>query len=351
VNPRPAAAQATNLLETRGLTVDFRRSRQAPLRAVDGVDLSLGRGETLGLVGESGSGKSTIAKAILGLVPITAGSVTFDGHDITRAGYKERRRLSADLQAVFQDPYSQLSPTRTIGDTLAEPVRVHEKVGRDVLRQRVAGMLAAVGLPASAGDRYPAQFSGGQRQRIAIARALMLSPKVVVCDEPTSALDLSVQAQVLNLLTDLQERVGVSYLLVSHDLAVVRLNAHRVVVLYRGQVMEAGPVDDVCLTPRHPYTQTLLEAAPVPNVKEQRERRLTRLAKAQGSPRANVGAGDANCPFASRCVYATEVCHLVRPVRELLPSGAEVACHHWREIDPQPSRVAIAAQTSAAEAR
>ena len=336
--------QPTALLETRGLAVQFKVRHKAPFRAVDGVDLTIRRGETLGLVGESGSGKTTIAKAILGLVPAAEGVISFDGQDITRAGYSQRRRLSADLQAVFQDPFSQLNPTRTIGDTLAEPVRVHKKLGRAELRQRVHDMLSAVGLPASAADRYPSQFSGGQRQRIAIARALMLDPKLVVCDEPTSALDLSVQAQVLNLLADLQERIGVSYLLVSHDLAVVRLTADRVVVLYRGQIMEEGPAEVVCHAPFHPYTQMLLDAVPVPDVETQRQRRAARA----GAPAVAVsGAGGAGsaCPFAARCAHATIECRTVRPVREVLASGAVVACHHWREIADRQTPARVEAQT------
>ncbi len=320
-----------DLLETKDLVVEFKARRKTAFRAVDGVDIKVGVGETLGLVGESGSGKTTIANAILGLVQPTEGTITFEGEDITQAGYRDRRRLSAGLQAVFQDPYSQLNPTRTIGETLAEPVRVHHKIGRAELSRQVAEMLEAVGLNAAAAERYPAQFSGGQRQRIAIARALMVKPKLVVCDEPTSALDLSVQAQVLNLLSDLQERTRVGYLLVSHDLAVVRLTADRVVVLYRGQVMEEGPADVVCATPLHPYSQMLLDAVPVPDVEVQRQRRIERAAptKPPSLPLADAGTG---CPFAARCVHATEICHTERPPRDVPDSGGVVACHHWRQI-------------------
>ncbi|MDQ4114350.1 MAG: ATP-binding cassette domain-containing protein [Actinomycetota bacterium] len=325
-----------SLLEVGDLSVEF-KSRRSTFRAVDGVDFTLSPGETLGLVGESGSGKTTIAKAILGLVPVAGGSITFEGQDITRAGYRERRRLSTDLQAVFQDPFSQLSPTRTILETLGEPVQVHKKVGRAELRQLVGDMLESVGMLASAADRYPAQFSGGQRQRIAIARALMLDPKLVVCDEPTSALDLSVQAQVLNLLAGLQERLSVSYLLVSHDLTVVRMTSHRVVVLYKGQVMESGPADVVCGSPQHPYTQMLLESAPIPDVKVQRAKRMARQQRAVEAQSITVDPKSLApaCPFANRCAFATDVCHTVRPEREVTASGATVACHHWRTI-PAP---------------
>lgn len=220
------------LLDVRDLTVDYpvRRAR-TPYRAVDGVSLSIAPGETLGLVGESGSGKSTICLSILGLAPVTAGTITFAGQDITRATRAQRRTIGKDLQVVFQDPYSSLNPARTAGQALSEPLEVHEKLPAAQRRDRVAQMLERVGLPPDAASRYPAGFSGGQRQRIAIARALMLSPRLVICDEPVSALDLSVQAQILNLLADLQRDLSVAYLFVSHDQAVVTYMASRIKVL------------------------------------------------------------------------------------------------------------------------
>jgi peptide/nickel transport system ATP-binding protein len=223
---------AGTLLDVRDLTVDYPVSRsRTSYRAVDGVSLSVAPGETLGLVGESGSGKSTICLAILGLAPVTAGTITFAGQDITRATRAQRRAIGKDLQVVFQDPYSSLNPARTVGQALSEPLEVHEKLSAARRRDRVAQMLERVGLPPDAASRYPAGFSGGQRQRIAIARALMLSPKLVICDEPVSALDLSVQAQILNLLADLQRDLSVAYLFVSHDQAVVMYMASRVTVL------------------------------------------------------------------------------------------------------------------------
>ena len=267
------------LLDVRGLTVEYAVGRQRPpLRAVDGVDLRIGARETVGLVGESGSGKSTIGRAILGLVPVAAGTVRFDGADITRASQRQRRSLSSELQVIFQDPYSSLNPTRSIGDTLAETLRAQR--GRSDVAARVRTMLERVGLPADAARRYPAHFSGGQRQRIAIARALMASPRLVICDEAVSALDLSVQAQVLNLLRELQHELGLSYLFISHDLAVVRHVSHRIVVLYRGQVVEQGRAADVYANPQHAYTQALLEAAPAPDPDVQRARREARLRRA-----------------------------------------------------------------------
>jgi peptide/nickel transport system ATP-binding protein len=262
-----------HILELRDLVVEFTRRRGAPpLRAVDGVSFDVRAGETVGLVGQSGSGKTTIGRAILGLVAPTAGSILFDGREITHAGFRERRALSAHLQVVFQDPYSSLNPTRKIGQTLAEPLTVHLKLGKEEIAERVREGLERVGLPAGAAERYPAQFSGGQRQRIAIARALMLSPRLVICDEPVTALDLSVQAQVLNLLAELQRELALSYLFIAHDLAVVRYLSHRIVVLNKGRVVESGPADEVYRRPTHPYTQALLAAAPVPDPAIQRGR-------------------------------------------------------------------------------
>jgi ABC-type oligopeptide transport system ATPase subunit len=263
------------LLEIENLCVHFKDGRRTT-RAVDNVSLTIAPAESLGLVGESGSGKSTIGRAIVGLVPVTSGSVRFNGRDITNATLARRRELAAEMQVVFQDPYSSLNPAKTIGQTLAEPLSVHGKLSRSERADRVAAMLQRVGMPVDAAARYPAQFSGGQRQRIAIARALMLRPKLVICDEPVSALDLSIQAQIMNLLADLQAELGMSYLFIAHDLAVVRHIAHRTVVLYRGQVMEAGDAEDVADHPRHPYAQALVAAAPMPDPDIQRARAAAR---------------------------------------------------------------------------
>lgn len=267
------------LLDIRELRVEFRgegRKRARSVTAVDGVNLYLSRGETLGLVGESGSGKSTIGNAILGLVRPTGGEIRFHGDDITFATSRQRRDLGQRLQVVFQDPYSSLNPSRTIGQTLAEPLRIVGRLPRSEIATRVSDMLAQVGMPPDTIDRYPADFSGGQRQRIAIARALVLEPEVVICDEPTSALDLSVQAQILNLLLDLQERFHVSYLFISHDIDVVRHMAHRAAVLFEGRVVEQGTVEQVTEHPRDPYTRRLLAAAPIPNPRQQARRRRSR---------------------------------------------------------------------------
>ena len=257
------------------LAVDYggHRSRGAH-RAVNEVSLDVAVGEAVGLMGESGAGKSTIARAVLGLVPVTSGKVFFAGKDITHASHAERKALARDLQAVFQDPSSSLNPARTVGSTLAEPLTAQGIRDRPAVRERVRVMLEKVGLPPEAASRYPAQFSAGQRQRIAIARALMLSPRLVICDEVVSALDLSVQAQVLNLLARMQADTQLSYLFISHDPEVVRHVCDRLVVLYRGRIVESGPVARVMSAPAHPYTAALLAAAPVPNPREQRARRL-----------------------------------------------------------------------------
>jgi oligopeptide/dipeptide ABC transporter ATP-binding protein len=322
-------ASASLLLEVRGLVVEFRLGRhRPPLRAVDGVSLAIAVREAVGLVGESGSGKSTIGRAILGLAPIKEGCISFAGVDITHAGYAERRRLSAYLQAVFQDPYSSLNPTRTIGQTLAETLRIHSWRRAEVA-QRVHAMLERVGLPPEAANSFPAHFSGGQRQRIAIGRALMVEPRLVICDEPVSALDLSVQAQVLNLLGELQNDLELSYLFIAHDLAVVRHLCHRIIVLYRGRVMEQGDADAVHRNPAHPYTKALLDAAPFPDPEEQRRRRAaraTRRADIASSPPENA------CPFVPRCPYAIDVCRTLRPELETTPDGSLVACHRWQQL-------------------
>jgi oligopeptide/dipeptide ABC transporter ATP-binding protein len=323
------APQSSSLLEVSALTVEFPRGRgRPPLRAVDGVSFEVGPRETLALVGESGSGKTTIGRAILGLVSAKQGRIAFRGEDITHAPYRRRRSLSAEMQVVFQDPYSSLNPTRTIGQTLVETLRVHTHERRDLVAEQVRLILGRVGLPSDAASRYPANFSGGQRQRISIARALIAQPTLVICDEPTSSLDLSVQAQVLNLLRDLQDEFGLSYLFISHDLAIVRHLSHRVIVLYRGRIMEYGDAATVYARPTHPYTRALLSATPLPDPEEQRARRRERTARADDSV---LSLGE-SCPFAPRCPHATDECRSVLPRLAATDSGTLVACHRWREL-------------------
>lgn len=267
----------SSLVEVRDLTVEFpgKGFRAAPFRAVHDVSLEIAAGETLGVVGESGSGKTTLGRAILGLAPIAAGTITFDGRDITHLERRDRRSIASDIQVVFQDPYSSLSPTMTIESILTEPLRANG-MAKPEARDKVGDLLERVGLPAAVRSRLPREFSGGQRQRIAIARALTLDPRVIVCDEPVSALDLTTQARVLDLLVDIQQRTGVAYLFISHDLAVVRYVSHRVAVLYRGEVVENGDAEQVTSHPEHPYTQRLLLAAPLSDPDAQRERRRQR---------------------------------------------------------------------------
>jgi peptide/nickel transport system ATP-binding protein len=267
----------SDLLEVHEVEVTYpgKGFRRPGNRVLKGVSLDIRPAETVGLVGESGSGKTTLGRGILGLAPVTAGSIKLNGREIANCTRAERRRLSSDLQVVFQDPYSSLNPAMTIGQILAEPLTVRD-LSKQAARARIAELLDAVHLPADSATRRPREFSGGQRQRIAIARALALEPKLIVCDEPVSALDLSTQARVLDLLLEIQERTHVAYLLISHDLAVVRHLSHRVAVMYRGEIVEWGDGEQVTAQPRHPYTQRLMMASPVPDPDEQAHRREQR---------------------------------------------------------------------------
>jgi ABC-type glutathione transport system ATPase component len=271
------------LLEVCDLVVEYpaKRRRQPAFRALKGVSLRVAPGETLGLVGESGSGKTTLGRAVLGLAPVAGGRITFDGRDITALPKRDRRALSKDVQAVFQDPYTSLNPSMTVGDILTEPLLV-SGASRAEAERRVRTLLDDVHLPADAANRLPREFSGGQRQRVAIARALSREPRLVVCDEPVSALDLTTQTRVLDLFVELQERTGVAYLFVTHDLAVVRYVSHRVAVMYRGEIVEDGDAAVVTTDPVHDYTRRLLLAAPVPDPARQAQRRADRHELARG---------------------------------------------------------------------
>ncbi len=267
----------TELLDINEVDVTYpgKGFRRPGHRVLKGVSLDIRAAETVGLVGESGSGKTTLGRAILGLAPVTAGSIKLRDREISSCSRAERRELASDVQVVFQDPYSSLNPSMSIGQILSEPLTVRD-VSKQAARARVAELLDAVRLPANTAERRPREFSGGQRQRIAIARALALDPKLIVCDEPVSALDLSTQARVLDLLLEIQERTQVAYLLISHDLAVVRHLSHRVAVMYRGEIVEWGDGEQVTSNPQHPYTQRLMMASPVPDPDEQAERREQR---------------------------------------------------------------------------
>ena len=316
------------------LVVRFRRRRRDPwVYAVNHVSLEIQPGETVGLVGESGSGKSTLGRALLGLVKVDHGTVRFDGADITHLTGRSRRLLSDHIQAVFQDPSSSLNPSFTVARSLAEPMRIRAHPSREELGRRIAEMLDRVGLSPALATRYPAQFSGGQLQRIAIGRALMTSPKVVVCDESVSALDLSAQAQVLNLLQRLQQESGVSFLFISHDLGVVRHICQQIVVMFKGQVMESGSAAAVSDEPAHPYTQALQLASPQPDPRRQRE--VHDRASVLPACAARIEDGNAGCPFAARCPMAMERCAIDRPALHWLADGRRVACHLY-EHGEQP---------------
>jgi peptide/nickel transport system ATP-binding protein/oligopeptide transport system ATP-binding protein len=259
--PQPNSVDARPLLEVRDLRVHF-PARPEPIRAVEGVSFTVGAGETVGLVGESGSGKTTIGKAIIKLVPPSGGQVLYGGRDILPLSEREFRPLRKELQMIFQDPFSSLNPRWTIGSIVAEPLEIHfPAMTKRERHDRVASLLGKVSLPAAAMRRYPHEFSGGQRQRIGIARALAVEPRFIVCDEPVSSLDVSVQAQIVNLLQDLQEELGLAYLFISHDLAVVQHISHRVLVMFRGQLVESADSEEIYRQPKHEYTRRLLEAA------------------------------------------------------------------------------------------
>ncbi len=318
------------ILSVESLSVTYPKASR---RALDCVDLRLLAGQTVGVVGESGSGKSTLGNAVLGLVPVEAGTIRLSDEDITAAPQSRRRQLSAKLQAVYQDPYSSLNPARTIGQSIAEGLAAQHSLRKSDVADLVAEVIAQTGLPQDCATRYPTHLSGGQRQRVAIARAVVGKPRVVVCDEVTSALDLSVKAQVLNLLQDLQRSYSLSLVFIGHDLPVVRHLSHRISVLYRGRVVEEGPAADVYDAPMHPYTRALLAASPVPDPQIQRQRRDRRRAATGVTPRHDTVAVDsAGCPFAPRCQHAVARCRQVTPALETWSREHSVACLRAAEI-------------------
>ncbi|MFV1959673.1 MAG: ABC transporter ATP-binding protein [Planctomycetota bacterium] len=314
------------LLVVEGLEVRY-STPQGPVHAVRGVDLALGTGETLALVGESGCGKSTLARAIVGLVRPAAGRIRLGGHDLvglSRSAWRPHRR---HLQMLFQDPYASLDPRMTVASILAEPLRVHAVASGAELERRVLDLMDAVGLDASLRGRYPHEFSGGQRQRIGLARALALEPDVLLLDEPVSALDVSVQAQVLNLLAALKREQGLAYLLIAHDLGVVRHLADRIAVMFLGRIVETADGERLLTGPRHPYTRALLSAALVPDPRRARRRREPVL---EGEV-ARLPTGAGGCAFRSRCPRARDRCAREGPRLDFPWAGHGVACHFPRE--------------------
>jgi peptide/nickel transport system ATP-binding protein len=301
--------------------------RVGAVKAVDGVDLEIREGTTLGLVGESGCGKSTLGRALLRLSPVTEGKVIFDGVDVAGLRGEDLRRIRQDMQMVFQDPLASLNPRQSVETILTEPLRAHG-IAYD-RRTRVRELLDQVGLPPSAAQKYPHEFSGGQRQRIGIARALALEPRFVIADEPVSALDVSIQAQVLNLLEELQQKLGLTYLVIAHDLAVVRHVSDEVAVMYLGGIVEQASSDDLYSQPFHPYTKALMSAVPVPDPRIEATRERILLQGDLPSP-ANPPAG---CRFHTRCPFRQEArCDTERPELRVIGPGHRVACHYAEDI-------------------
>jgi oligopeptide transport system ATP-binding protein len=334
------------LLEAAGLSKHFQTKRgvfggnRGVVRAVDGISFTIERGQTLGVVGESGCGKTTTAKLVLGLEEPTAGTIRFEGRDLRQLDAAGRRHYRKSVQAVFQDPYASLNPRMRVGAIIAEPLVTNESLSAGEVRQRVLRLLDLVGLPDRAADLFPHEFSGGQRQRIAIARALALSPRLVVLDEPVSALDVSIRAQILNLLSDLQAELGLSYLFIAHDLAAVAHMSHTIAVMYLGKIVEEGEARTLARTPKHPYTEALFSAA-LPSHPDEKQEEII-LPGEVPSP-LNPPAG---CRFHPRCPHAMARCAEESPA--LAPvEGRRVACHLY---DDAASRMPLAAPEPAAAA-
>jgi peptide/nickel transport system ATP-binding protein len=323
-------ARGTPLLRAQGVSKQFRVGNSIMpggntiVHAVDNVSLEVWRGETLGLVGESGCGKSTLGRCLVRLYEITEGKIEFEGIDISTAKTRALRPIRQRMQMVFQDPYASLNPRRRVADLLAEPLKVHGKRSRAEIKERVAELMRLVELLPDHLNRFPHEFSGGQRQRIGIARAIALEPSLVVADEPVSALDVSIQAQIVNLFADLQERLGLTYVFIAHDLSVVRQVSTRTAVMYLGSIVESGPTEEIFRSPRHPYSEALISAVPSADLDRTNRRERIVLQGDVPSP-INPPSG---CRFHPRCRYATERCRLERPKLAEIEPGRLVACHH-----------------------
>ncbi len=300
------------------------------LKALQDISFSVKAGETLGIVGESGCGKSTLGRCILQLIRAEEGQVLWLGRDLGKLAGEDLRLLRGDLQVIFQDPLASLNPRMTVGEIIAEPLRaLRPDLDAAQRRERVLNMMAGMGLRPEMINRYPHEFSGGQAQRIGIARALITGPKLIVCDEPVSALDVSIQAQILNLLSEIRDRMGLTLIFISHNLSVVRHVSDRILVLYLGRIVELADSDALYDHPQHPYTRALLTAVPVPDPKKARLRNIDGLVGEIPSP-INQPSG---CTFRTRCRFAEERCAKMRPALETLPDGRLVACHRWRELE------------------
>jgi oligopeptide transport system ATP-binding protein len=303
----------------------------AQVHAVDDVSLEVRRGETLGLVGESGCGKSTLGRCFVRLYPLTSGQLVFDGHDISKFSRREMRPLRRELQIVFQDPYASLNPRKRVGSIVGAPLEIHGIGDRRERKRQVQELLEKVGLSPEHYNRYPHEFSGGQRQRIGVARALALRPKLVIADEPVSALDVSIQAQVINLLADLQEEFDLTYVFIAHDLGVVRHVSDRIAVMYLGKIFEISPAEELYERPIMPYTEALLSAVPIPDPRESAARERIVLEGDVPSP-INPPSG---CRFHPRCRYATDVCTQIEPPLVDYGNGHLAACHHPLNVDKE----------------
>ena len=315
------------LVEIIDLKKHFPVSHKQVVRAVDGVSFTINRGETLGLVGESGCGKTTVGRCILRLIEPTSGEIRFDGRGLLNLGRGEMRSLRRRMQIIFQDPYSSLNPRMKVGSIISEPLEIHRVGDRRERKDRVAELLRVVGLDPDYANRYPHQFSGGQRQRIGIARALALNPDFIVADEPVSALDVSVQAQVVNLMQDLQERFGLTYLFISHGLAVVKHISTRVGVMYLGKLVELAPAHEIYANPLHPYTQALLRAIPIPDPEAKR-----RAAQRLGGDVPNPIAPPSGCRFHTRCPHAGDRCGAEEPELVEVSPGHFVSCFLHEQV-------------------
>ncbi|MGA7988050.1 MAG: oligopeptide/dipeptide ABC transporter ATP-binding protein [Candidatus Dormiibacterota bacterium] len=331
VHVLPTPAPSTEpLLQVRNVVKYFSAGGNGSVKAVDGVTFDIMAGETVGLVGESGCGKSTLGRLISQLIPVTSGEVILDGVDITKLSGEKLRQQRKQLQMIFQDPYASLDPRMTVGDIIAEPLVNFKMITGKAKDARVQELLRTVGLNPYFNNRYPHEFSGGQRQRIGIARALALNPKVIICDEPVSALDVSIQAQIINLLEDLQREFNLTYLFIAHDLSVVRHISNRVMVMYLGRICEVAPSEDLYTSQDHPYTRALLSSIPVPDPRIESKRRLVELSGEIPSP-LNPPSG---CLFHTRCPIAQVpgVCADVVPPLELKPDGHLASCHFSDQV-------------------
>lgn len=315
------------LVEVKNLCKYF-NTPKGMLHAVEDISFTLEAGKTLGVVGESGCGKSTLIRTLLGLIPVTSGQILFDGEDITHAKGRRRKELCKDMQIIFQDPFSSLDPRMNVREQIAEPLKIaNRKISREELDRRLHELMDTVGIASHFEDAYPHEMDGGRRQRIGIARALAMNPRFIVCDEPVSALDVSIQAQILNLLQDLQANMGLTYVFITHNLSVVKHISDEIMVMYLGCMVENCETKELFHNPLHPYTKALLSAIPRPSIRNRREHVLL-----QGEITSPIDPKP-GCRFASRCPHATELCHTEMPQAEEILPGHVVVCHHCRELN------------------